>query len=81
MVAAALALSGIPAAAAAPIDAGAVGPWVSIAGVYGTGRIADFTAASEPAPGVSILQPAPDGTASLCTAGWPVMSVRRDIGW
>lgn len=79
--AAAITLTGTPTAVAAPIDAGAVGPWVAIAGVYGTGHIADFTAASEPAPGVSILQPAPDGTASLCTAGWAVMSVRRDIGY
>lgn len=70
-----------PTAEAVPQAATVDGPWVAIADVHGDGHIADFTAAAAPAPGVSILQPAPDGTATLCTTGWAVMSARHDVGY
>ena len=83
-VGAGLLTSTAPLAAGLPQDtstAAVGGPWVAIAGVYGTGRIADFTAADAPAPGVSILQPAGDGSSALCTTGWAVLSARHDIGY
>ncbi len=71
-VGAGLLTSTAPLAAGLPQDtstAAVGGPWVAIAGVYGTGRIADFTAADAPAPGVSILEPAGDVLSALCTTG------------
>lgn len=57
------------------------GPWVAIAGIYGSRRIAHFTAAAEPGPGVSIVQRAGNDESVMCTTGWPVMSTRRDVGY
>lgn len=57
------------------------GPWVPIAGVYGSQDPVDFTAAGTPQPGVSILQSGADGAVTTCTIGWAVMSARRDVGY
>lgn len=65
-----------PTAAAAPV----AGPWVSIAGVYGSGEVSNFTAADQPQPGVSIMQTG-DFAITTCTASWAVVSARLDVGY
>ncbi|MFA5709948.1 hypothetical protein [Mycolicibacterium sp.] len=67
-----------PAAHAAPAPSG---PWVAIAGVYGTEEPVAITAGDRPQPGVTIASQVDARTSRMCTISWPVVSANDDVGY